>query len=77
MMKFSDIICLSETWLKYDTFKENLMFPGYALHLNNMGEGKGIATYYKTGQANISAEIKRPKVQMSKLNTLEVDVINV
>ena len=77
MMKFSDIICLSETWLKLDSFNKNLMLPGYELHLNNMGEGKGIATYFNTEQANISTEIKRPKVQMTKLSTQEIDVINV
>ena len=53
------------------------MFPGYELHLNNMGDGKGIATYFKTDQANISTEIKKPKVQMTKVSTHEIDVINV
>ena len=40
MMKFGDIICLSETWLKSDANSDNLRLPGYELHLNIMGEGK-------------------------------------
>ena len=77
MMKFSDIICLSETWLKFDTIDENLKFPGYELHLNSMGEGKGIATFFKSEEAIISTDVKKPKMQMTKLKTLEIDIVSV
>ena len=31
---------------------ENLQIPGYTLHLNSNGKGKGIAIYYKDNIAN-------------------------
>ena len=77
MMKFGDIICLSETWLRSDSYSENLRLPGYELHLNSMGEGKGIACYFKHEKANITTDIKSPKFQMTKVKTPDIDIINV
>ena len=76
-MKYSDIICLSETWMKLDTIDENLKFQGYELHLNSMGEGKGIATFFRSDKAIISTDVKKPKMQMTKLKTQEIDIISV
>ena len=77
MMLFSDILCLSETWLKDDGSEYEMEIPGYKCHLNSVGEGKGIATFFKRGKANVVLDIKRPKVQMTKLSTVDVDILNV
>ena len=42
-----DIICLEETWLETGDHTEDLDIPGYQLHSNFSGRGKGIAIYYK------------------------------
>ena len=46
MMK-SDIIALSETWMETDNDDPLLSLPGYHLKLNSVGQGRGIASYYK------------------------------
>ena len=76
-LMFSDVICLQETWLKSDNVEECLQIPGFMLNLNSIGDGKGIATYYRKEKASPQANIKLPKSQMSKLSTTEVDVINI
>ena len=45
-IKFSDIICLSETWLTTDSDVNGLKLHDYDLHLNSVGHGKGIAVYF-------------------------------
>ena len=42
-----DIICLQETWLEINDTVEHLQIPGFVLHLNSQGRGKGMAIYYK------------------------------
>ena len=76
-MQFSDLIFLSETWLKDDVSIENLKIPGYEVHLNSKGAGKGIATYFKSEKALISSDTKKASVQITKLTTTDIDVINV
>ena len=73
----ADMICLTETWLKTDTASEGLTIPGLDLHLNSIGDGKGIATYYKPEYVSEVIDIKKQKVQLTKLFTSEVDVVNV
>ena len=77
MMLFSDILCCSETWLKIDCSESELKIPGYDCHLNSIGEGKGVATYFKRGKAEVVLDIKRLKVQMTKLRTTEADILHV
>ena len=73
-----DIICLTETWLRSDCVSENLQIHGFNLHLNSGGVGKGIATYHKPFIASPNAQhIKKQKVQMTKISTPEVDIINI
>ena len=77
ILAFSDIICLSETWLKDDVVREDLHFLGYDLHLNSIGAGKGIATYFKTEKVSNISDIKKQRVQITKLSSPDVDVFSV
>ena len=47
VLKMSDIICLSETWLTPADSCDDLHIDGYKLYTNNIGHGKGLATYFK------------------------------
>ena len=72
-----DILCFSETWIKNDIVQEELKIPGYELQLNSIGEGKGIATYFKSEGNYQSIDVKNPTFQFTKLSSLEIDIINV
>ena len=73
----SDVICLTETWLMSDAANESLMIPGYRLHLNSAGRGKGIAMYTKMSLAETYIDVKRQKSQITRLITPNVDIINI
>ena len=77
MILFSDIICLSETWIARDIPEGLSELHGYELHLNSQGKGKGIATYYKLQNTEFQEDVKKPKFQLSKLSTQDFDIINV
>ena len=73
----SDMICLTETWLKSDTGCEGLYLTGLDLDANSAGEGKGVLTYSKSIKNSDPIRIKRNKVQIMKVSTHEVDVFNI
>ena len=73
----SDIICLSETWLMSDSIVDSSKIPGYDVDVNSVGKGKGIMTYFKPTVGIPSAKVKKPKVQISQIDTEKVDVINI
>ena len=78
MIQKSDVICLNETWLNDDDDdKEFLQFLGYKLKLNSAGSGKGIASYYKEDNFHFELNIKMGKVQIMKLSSEEMDIINI
>ena len=72
----SDLICLSETWLKSDDIHDHMRMSGYNLVLNSLTYGKGLATYVKS---NIRHEIniKYQFMQLSKFSTEKIDIISV
>ena len=57
--------------------EEALQIPEFKLHLNSVGDGKGIASYYRDEKASPKADIKMQKTQMSKISTKNVDIINI
>ena len=77
MLKLSDIICLSETWLKSDQANADFQVEGYKLSLNSVAEGKGLATYYKENIFCHTQNIKRDQMQLSKFTSKELDVISI
>ena len=61
-----DIICLQETWLDGDNTQDDLEIPGYILHLNSNGKGKGIAIYFKKETFKFEQCIKKELMQLSR-----------
>ena len=52
------------------------MIPGYERHLNSVGSGKGIATYFKSEKTFIENDITKMNVQMTKVNLCDVNIIS-
>ena len=77
VMLKSDVICLTETWSMSDAASESLAIPGYQLHLNSNGRGKGVAMYTKMSLDEAFMDIKRDKSQMTRLITPNIDIINI
>ena len=73
----SDIICLTETWLQSDTALDTMEIPGYDVSHNSLGKGKGVSTYFRYNMGKPSVTVNRQKVQISMLETEEVNVINI
>ena len=73
----SDIILLQETWLEDDNTIQELEIPGYDLHLNNHGRGKGLATYFKSNIFTHKADINQEHMQLSKFTSRNTDVISI
>jgi exonuclease III len=73
----SDIICLSETWLKPGEALDDLQVEGYLLHVNSIGSGKGIATYYRRGKFKPETDVKEADLQISKFTSELIDVVSV
>ena len=77
VIKFSDIICLCETWLTIDMNMHAFKIDGYDLHLNSVDHGKGLAVYYKREIFQHNADIKKPLFQITKMSSTDLDVISV
>ena len=74
---FADIIIFGETWLDETTEANvsDLQLPGYQLHLNNAGRGKGLATYYKSDQFTLVRDITQQDLQMSVMTYANTTII--
>ena len=68
----SSIIALSETWLEVN---ESLAIDGYKAHFNSNGPGKGLALYWKDGKFKPTVDIKEDKMQITKIESSELQVI--
>ena len=71
----SDIICLQETWLEDSEIIDDLEIPGFDLHLNSKGKGKGIAIYFKSQHFQHQWDIKEDQMQLSKFNSKKLAVV--
>ena len=69
------VLCLQETWIIPCT-KNDYWVSGWIQHNNSVGRGKGIATLYKL-PFSFHLDVKRPHYQLTKLTSLNIDVINV
>ena len=65
-----------ETWLDDDINEYEYKLPGYRMNLNNIGRGKGIASYYKEENKHIQ-NINCEGFSISKLECLKYDIIGV
>ena len=77
IMMFSDLICLTETWVKEDTTPDKFPIEGYSLHLNGVREwkGKGVAVYYKSEKFMVKDVVKLHNLQITQMASSELDVI--
>ena len=76
MLAHSDVICLNETWLMTNLIQEHWNIPGYELHLNSVGVGKGVGTYIKANVLIPMLNITKEKAQVTLLSSSELDIIN-
>ena len=76
MLLKSHIIALQETWLEDDDVTEDMTIPGYNLHLNSMGRGKGLATYFKGSIFKHDSDKKKEYIQLSKFTSPNLNVIS-
>ena len=74
---FADIIIFGETWLEESTEAtvSDLQLPGYQLHLNNAGRGKGLATYYKLEQFTLVHDITEEDLQLCIMTSPNTTII--
>ena len=77
ILMFSDMICLTETWLREDASADNFQIEGYSLDLNGVQnyKGKGIAVYFKADKFRVKEKIKLPNLQITQMSSEELDVI--
>ena len=80
---FNDIVCdntlmestmmaFSETWLEEGN---SPTLEGYTGHFNSVGPGKGIAIYFKEDIFTHIIDIKKEKMQLTKMKSSRMDVI--
>ena len=72
----SDILHLIETSLE-ETEDALLTLPRYKSHFINVGNGKGIATFYKDDLFKHQQDYVEKNMQITKFTSEELDVINV
>ena len=79
VLGFSDIICLSETWLQSENCQEVYDLNGYKSCFNSVQEsrGKGLAIYYKEDKFKVSNMVKLHDLQATSLSSTDLDVIGV
>ena len=69
------VLCLQETWLA-PSMENDYQVSGWTQHNNSVGRGKGITTLYKS-PFTFLLDINRPQHQLTKLTSVEIDIINV
>ena len=67
----SDMICLSETWLNPGEQLNDLQLDGYSLHVNSVGPGKGLATYFKDTEFQPEVDVNEKDCQLSKFTSMQ------
>ena len=57
--------------------EEQLEINGFILHKNSAGRGKGLATYYRPSLFQQTTDVKDTNFQITKLESVQLDVISV
>ena len=70
-------MCLSETWLDQGDELLDLQIEDYLLHVNSVGCGKGLATYFHRGKFKHETDIKEEELQISKFTSDLLDVVSI
>ena len=74
-LEVADAICLQETWLNQED-ESSFEIEGMAMHLNSVGAGKGIATYFSE-MYEFVMDVRQDKYQMTQIRGDTQDIINV
>ena len=74
-VEYADAICLQETWLDPNR-PNNFYIKGMELHLNSVGIGKGIATYFNDSYSFLM-DVKKVKYQLTMIRSDKQDIINI
>ena len=72
----ADVIHLIETSLIATDTTEYIL-PGYSSHFLNIGNGKGIATFYKTEVVEHEQDLEENNMQITKFTSSSLDLINI
>ena len=72
----AEIIAIQETWCDPEQENRHLALPGYNMHFESRGNGKGVVTYFKE-EFQVSATINTELYQMIKVTKNDYHVINV
>ena len=71
----ADVIHLVETSLNENETAE-FSIPGYSSHAINVGNGKGILTFYRTAVVEHQRDLKETNLQITKFSSSTFDVVN-
>merc|ERR1712243_200112 len=72
----AEVIALQETWCESEQENHHLALPGYNMHLESRGPGKGVVTYFKE-QYCVSGSINKELYQIIKISKGDFHVVNV
>ena len=75
-LKQANIIHLQETSIT-DGESPDLSFANYSSHFINIGQGKGIATYYHSEKFTHVEDVATETIQITKFSSQHIDSINV
>ena len=70
------MICLCETWLSEDTLQSDILLDDYDVHINSVGPGKGLVTYFRKDKFKFNADVKCKDIQITKIVSESFDVLN-
>jgi len=76
MLSFSDVICLSETWIQHEDLADELELSGYQCRFNSVKEerGKGLAIYCRK-RFCVKNLITTSLIQVSMVFSNELEII--
>ena len=72
----AEIVALQETWCEPEQENHHLALPGYNMHLESQGFGKGVVTYFQE-QYCVSGSVNKELYQMIRVTKGDFHVINV
>ena len=78
ILAYADILCISETWLSDNNSDDpSLQIDGFRLHLNNVGRGKGLATYCRPEKLLDFTHFNDENMQITKIVLTDIEIINI
>ena len=69
------MIALQETWLEDVATLNEFEIPGYTLHLNSYGKGKGLAIYFKKNLFHHETGIKEENMQLTNFSLTNLNIV--